>query len=176
MRIWMIALAATLGCTFPADAATRSACPTEIEPLVTAMLRDLPGYANRILARSSTRQLRSSIITAGRPEFEPLPLSDSKPDPTLRQAFATTLEREIVAGKITDLQQFHWMFLTRSDRGWQLALLFTRIGATPGQPTTPPRESSQGVIGQAVQAWLSDCNTRGIRVDRNRSNPRSSKG
>lgn len=175
MRIWMISIVAILGFIPPVHAATRSACPTEIEPLVTAMLRDLPGYANRILARSTSRQLRSSIITAGRPEFEPLPLNSDKPDPTLRQAFATTLEREIVAGKITDLQQFHWMFLAKSDRGWQLALLFTRIGSTtPGQPVTPPRESSQGVIGQAVQAWLRDCNTRGIRIDRNRT-PRSSK-
>lgn len=161
----------------PAEAAARIACPTEIEPLVQAMLPDLPGYANRIIVRSrlgAVRLPRSSVVLAGRPEFQPLPLTsdasgtrDRPIDPTLKQAFITTLEREFVSGKPIELQQFHWLFLTRTSNGWQLALLFTRIGTTtPDQPITPPRESRDGAIGQAIQLWLRDCNAQGIRVRR----------
>ena len=106
------------------------------------------------------------MIVAGRPEFAPLPLNSDRPiDSALRQVFITTLERETVGGKAIDLQQFHWLFLTQTSQGWQLALMFTRIGATtPQLPITPPTESSEGVIGQAVQLWLRDCNTQGVRV------------
>jgi len=169
----IILIAITIANLFPIPSvqATQIACPTEVEPMVQAMLRDLPGYANRIAVRSRLRNIRSpenSVIVAGRPEFSPLPLNSDRPiDPTLKQAFITTLEREIVSGKAIDIQQFHWLFLTRNPQGWQLALMFTRIGTTnPNQPITPPAASREGVIGQAVQLWLRDCNVRGIRVRR----------
>lgn len=167
----IIAIGITIANLFPIPPvqAAQIACPTEVEPTVQAMLRDLPGYANRIAVRSrlgSIRSSRNSVILAGRPEFAPLPLNSDRPiDPTLKQAFITTLEREIVSGKAIDIQQFHWLFLTRDPQGWQLALMFTRIGTpTPNQPITPPTESREGVIGQAVQLWLRDCNVRGIRL------------
>ncbi|MBW4527339.1 MAG: hypothetical protein KME18_19495 [Phormidium tanganyikae FI6-MK23] len=175
MKVWRIlafgiTIAANLLPISPVQAA-RIACPTEVEPTIQAMLRDLPGYANRIAVRSrirNSRSSRNSVILAGRPEFTPLPLNSDRPsDPTLKQAFITTLEREIVSGKAIDIQQFHWLFLTRNLEGWQLALMFTRIGTTtPNQPITPPIESREGVIGQAVQQWLNDCNIQGIRVRR----------
>ncbi|BAS54914.1 hypothetical protein Q2T42_10625 [Leptolyngbya boryana CZ1] len=161
MSVWAIAVS-----QFPVQAATRVACPTEIEPLVRAMLPELPGYANRITVRERlTRNRRSSVILAGRPEFEPLPLnSDRPPDLTLKQVFITTLGREYVGNTPVELQEFHWLFLTRSQRGWQLPLMFTRIGTTtPGQPITPPRESRESSIGKAIQLWLQDCDRRGIR-------------
>jgi hypothetical protein len=160
MSAWTIAFS-----QLPAQAATRIACPTEIEPLVTAMLPELPGYANRVAVRERfTRTQKSSVIMAGRPEFEPLPLnSDRPPDPTLKQVFITTLEREFVGGKLIELQEFHWLFLTRSQQRWLLPLMFTRIGTTtPGQPITPPRESRDSAIGQAIRLWLQDCDRRGI--------------
>lgn len=160
----------------PALAAPRYQCPTEVEPLVRLMVRDIASYGNRIISRQQNRLLRklpkesilpprSSILLAGRPEFEPLPIGGSeKPDPNLRQAFITTLEREIISDKPIDLQQYHWLFLTRGQRGWQLALMFTRTGSYPAsQPPTPPRESSQGVLGQAIRLWLRDCNAGAIR-------------
>jgi hypothetical protein len=150
----------------PTQAVTRTACPTEVEPLIAALLPELPGYANRVAVRERlTRTQRSSVVLAGRPEFEPLPLnSDRPPDPTLKQAFITTLEREFVSGKPIDIQEFHWLFLTRTQQGWQLPLMFTRIGTTtPNQPITPPRESRDGAIGRAIQLWLRDCAQRGIR-------------
>ncbi len=151
----------------------RYQCPTEVEPLVHLMLRDITGYANRIIVRSQPRtrrntalKLHSSILMTGKPEFDPLPLNpNEKPDPNLRQAFITTLEQEGVAGKSIQLQQYHWLFLTPTQRGWQLALMFSRTGNYPAnqQPPTPPRESSQGVMGQAIRLWLRDCNTGVIR-------------
>ncbi|WP_073073611.1 hypothetical protein [Phormidesmis priestleyi] len=154
----------------------RRICPAEVEPLVALMLRDLPSYANRVIVRSRTRypaiSSLNSIITAGRPEFVPLPLAPSiastipspQNSPDLRQVFMTTLERQGTAGTTIELQQFHWLFLTKTDRGWRLALMFTRTGsASAGQIITPPRESSQGTIGQAVQTWLRDCNAGSVR-------------
>ena len=152
------------------------ACPSEVEPLTALMLRDLPGYANRVIVRSRTRypaiSSLDSVITAGRPEFVPLPLTSGTfstiPDPQnasdLRQVFITTLERQNVAGTAIELQQFHWLFLTKTESGWRLALMFTRTGVTSVEPPiTPPRESSQGVIGQAVRTWLRDCNAGAVR-------------
>lgn len=153
----------------------RRTCPAEVEPLTALMLRDLPSYANRVIVRSRTRYAAisalNSIITAGRPEFVPLPLapgiSSTIPSPqnsSVRQVFITTLERQNTAGKAIDLQQFHWLFLTKTESGWRLALMFTRTGTvSAGQPITPPRESSQGTIGQAVQTWLRDCNAGAVR-------------
>ena len=159
----------------------RYACPSQVEPLIALMLRDLPGYANRAISRS-TRGLNlgglgSSVLLAGRPEFEPLPLSSdlpsSPPDPNLHQVFITTLERQTIGaggnsketvGKTVRLQEFHWLFLAQAQNGWILALMFTRTGTYPTtQPPTPPRESSQGAIGQAIRTWLRDCNAGVIR-------------
>lgn len=161
------------GMVFPKMAiAARYQCPTEVEPLIMRMLRDLPSYANRAIVRSRRQTPVSqlgSVLIAGRPEFKPLPTSPTRgsvtqPDPTLQQVFITTLEREFISGKRTDLQQFHWLFLTRTETGWQLALMFTRTGSYPTQqPPTPLRESSQGAIGQAIRAWLRDCNAGFIR-------------
>lgn len=154
---------------------SRRVCPAEVEPLIALMLRDLPGYANRVIVRSRPRSTVSSpldsIITAGRPEFAPLPLAgvgstipSPQADADLRQVFITTLERQNVAGSAIDLQQFHWLFLTPTKSGWRLALMFTRTGTLPiGQPITPPRESSQGIVGQAVRTWLRDCNAGAVR-------------
>lgn len=158
----------------------RHTCPAEVEPLVAVMLRDLPSYANRVMVRSRPRypaiSALNSIITAGRPEFVPLPLAPGTastiPAPQdasdLRQVFLTTLERQNTAGEAIELQQFHWLFLTKTQSGWRLALMFTRTGAvSPGQLITPPRESSQGTIGQAVQTWLRDCNAGSVRPQTN---------
>ncbi len=156
---------------------SKKACPTEVEPLTILLLRDLTGYANRVITRSTQRSAitsMNSVLTAGRPEFAPLPLksgTDSPPDSDLQQVFFTTLERQNTAGRSFDLQQHHWLFLAKTTSGWRLALMFTRTRSptdistrTPiGEPTTPPRESSQGIIGQAVQIWLRDCNAGTIR-------------
>ena len=77
----------------------------------------------------------------------------------VEQVFFTTLERQYTARKAVQLQQFHWLFLTKSESGWRKVMMFTQTGYYPvnKQPPSPPRDSSNGVIGQAVDTWLQDC-------------------
>ncbi|MCP2731338.1 hypothetical protein [Limnofasciculus baicalensis] len=153
-----------------------STCPSDITTLTSLLLRDLPSYGNRIIQRA--RRLNRSvdefsyIIIAGRPEFEPLPLnlgqsnvtaSITDPNPP-QQVFFTTLERQYTGGKAIEFQTFHWLFLTHTESGWRLAMMFTRLGSTSGgNPPTPPRESSNSIIGQGVTIWLRDCRAGAIR-------------
>lgn len=148
----------------------RLSCPTEFEPLVSRLLRELPAYTNRITTRlrPANADTRSYVILTSRPEFEPLPLapmaiaSPEAPPSDPRQLFITTLERRYHNQQVLQIQEYHWIFLTRSPSGWRLALMFSRTGSyPPGEPITPPRDSSQGVIAQAIRTWLSDC--RGSR-------------
>ncbi len=155
---------------------TRFSCPAELETLIALLLRDLPSYANRVTQRARRRsrsvEVYSYVILAGRPEFEPLTLgpgeyNQAPPDynsENLRQVFITTLERQYVDNKPVLLQQYHWLFLTKTDSGWRLAIMFSQTGLySNDRPPTAPRESSQGVIGQAIQIWLRDCRAGVIR-------------
>ena len=138
-----------------------------VETLTAQLLRDLPAYTNRISqsVRRSTTNVYSYVLTAGRPEFAPLTLGPGVYSPTEsqppQQVFLTTLERQYTDGKAVELQQYHWLFLTQSSSGWRLAMMFSRIGTYPsGRPPTPPRDSSDGIIAQAVRTWLRDCQAR----------------
>jgi hypothetical protein len=148
--------------------ALHATCPTELEPLTKQLLHDLPGYANRYIIRQTRRAdfaTMSQVVAASAPDFMPLPLSASTPpDPTLKQVFFTTLERQHTGNQLFELQQHHWLFLTATpDHGWRLAMLYTRLGSYPaGRVITPPRESSEGPIGQAIGLWLRDCQAGAI--------------
>ena len=146
--------------------APRPSCPSEFEPLVSRLLRELPAYTNRITTRlrPANSDTRSYMILTSRPEFEPLPLSPTAiaspeaPTSDPRQLFITTLERRYQNKQVLQIQEYHWIFLTRSPNGWRLALMFSRTGSYPlGEPITPPRDSSQGAIAQAIRTWLADC-------------------
>ena len=150
-------------------AKSRSCQAQDIKTLTTGLLQALPGYANRASQRarrlSRSSDVYSYVILAGRPEFEPLTLGPgaytSKSQPTdaqVQQVFFTTLERQYTKGKAIELQQFHWVFLTKSQSGWRLATMLSQIGGYPAQkPPTPPKDSSNGIIAQAINAWLRDC-------------------
>jgi hypothetical protein len=135
------------------------------------MLPDLPAYANRVIQRSSglyrDRDRPGYILLAGRPEFEPLTLGPGSYQPVSPgevnedepfQVFFTTLNRQYVEGEPQSLQHFHWVFLVRPNETWRLALMVSTLGeAPPGEPPTPPYDSSQGAIAQAIRLWLRDC-------------------
>lgn len=142
----------------------------DLETLTLHLLRDLPSYANRISQsarrRNRTSDVYSYVLLAGRPEFAPLTLSPGEYMPAdaasvkqqPRQVFITTLERQYTGGKAVELQEYHWLFLTQTSSGWRLAIMFSRTGIYPGgRPPTPPRDSSEGVIAQAIRTWLRDC-------------------
>ncbi len=141
-----------------------TACPTELPQLLQALLRDLPGYANRV----SSRRLEtpsSTVLIASPPELEPLELtnqpwsSEASLDPQVRQVFFTTLERQYLSDRILALQQYHWLFLATAPEGWRQVLHYSSWGGYPqdDRPTTPPQDSRQGIIGQAISLWLRDC-------------------
>ncbi|AFZ30940.1 hypothetical protein Glo7428_2433 [Gloeocapsa sp. PCC 7428] len=148
-------------------------CQTEdVETLTTQLLPALPSYANRISQRTRRRDaivdIYTYVIIAGRPEFAPLTLGPGEYTPDVeatnaqqpQQVFITTLERQYIDGKPVELQQFHWLFFTRAEGTWRLAIMFSRTGSYPSQrPVTPPRDSSNGIIAQAIRTWLRDCQT-----------------
>jgi hypothetical protein len=162
------------------------ACPAEYETLVATLLRDLPQYANLVAARgfrpsmvhSATEANRlatpptpspvGTMLVASQPDFKPIDLSERafgagvNSDSGLRQVFFTTLERQYLSNQVVSLQQFHWLFLAQAEDGWHSVLLYSSVGGNPArdlanQRLTPPQESSQGVVGQAVRLWLRDC-------------------
>ncbi|WP_008313313.1 hypothetical protein [Leptolyngbya sp. PCC 6406] len=158
----------------------RQACPADLETLMTGLLRDLPSYANRVASRqlAGINDLApfGTILLAGRAEFEPLDIRDrsfsnsvevASTDPVaVQQVFFTTLERQYTATQQVEFQQYHWLFLTPTEEGWYRVVMFSRLGQSPSQgasrPPTPPQESSDGIIGQAVDLWLRDCRARAI--------------
>lgn len=147
----------------------RISCPTQIEPLATLLVRDLPSYANRAALKNRNRSdvaEMSQVIVASQPTIEPLELpgNPQKPDPNLHQLFITTLERQTYQKKSTEFQQYHWLFLVKTRQGWKLSQSFTRISTYPLiQKVTPTRESSQGTIAQSIKTWLRDCQAGAIR-------------
>lgn len=147
----------------------RTACPARLEDIVSLMLRDLPSYANRVSQRTALSDNPADsatyVLLAGRPEFEPLTQGPGEylpaPESDLPQVFFTTLERQYIHDRPVTLQVFHWLFLTQTRIGWRLVLMQSAIGQAPNpvnpEPPTPPQDSSQGVIAQAVRLWLRDC-------------------
>ncbi len=148
-----------------------SNCPADFENFAQLMLNDLPSYANRVQqrARDIDRDPSSYIVVAGRPEFEPLSLNqqgntEPESDSEIKQLFFTTLERQYVATKVVEVQNYYWLFVTPTENGWRLVTIFSRFGSSNAQVApTPPRETSNGIIGQAVRLWLRDCHAGAIR-------------
>jgi hypothetical protein len=143
-----------------------NSCPADIKTLTDRLLEDLPSYANRVIQRARKLDrvdyLSTYVIVAGRPEFEPLPLTSRQYTPILpdtsQQVFFTTLERRYSQNRVVRAQNYHWLFLTQAEDGWRLVTIYTQFGVPNGdRPPTPPQETSDGVIGQAVRLWLRDC-------------------
>lgn len=146
-------------------------CSTQdIKTLTNQLLRDLPGYANRTSQRarrlSRSTDVYTYVLVAGQPEFEPLttdagvysPKSPQADGEEVQQVFFTTLERQYLSNRAVELQGFHWAFFTKTKDGWRLATMFTRIGDRTGKRSpTPPEETSDGIIAQAIETWLRDC-------------------
>lgn len=160
----------------PSRPTQSSKCPADVKTLTSILIKDLPSYANRVLrqARRLNRKDNTStyVVLAGHPEFEPLTLGPGQYNPATsgadleppQQVFLTTLERQYIGSKAIESQHYHWLFLTQTPEGWRLAMMFSRIGSSlPGRAPTPTRESSNGVIGQAVTIWLRDCRAGAIR-------------
>lgn len=154
-------------------------CPSQLDALMPLLLRDLPAYANRVSQRAYIASYRAAaqqtpnavvpgyVLIAGRPDYQPLTLTAGEYRPTaesdLPQVFFTTLERQYFVGQSFELQHYHWLFLAPTASGWQFALMLSSLGTTrANEPPSPPRDSSDGVIAQAVRIWLRDCKAGSI--------------
>ena len=147
-------------------------CPGDLRQLTSLLLKDLPQYSNRVIQRTQTANreagIRNFIVTASQAEFEPLNLPriqyDRIDSREPEQVFFTVLERQYSNNRIINTQTYHWLFLTQTSNGWQTVMMFSRFGNSQnGQPPTPPRETTNGIIGQGVQLWLKDCRAGTVR-------------
>ncbi|AFY35031.1 hypothetical protein [Calothrix sp. PCC 7507] len=155
----------------PTEKGVKSACIDQnLETITTQLLQNLPNYANRATQRARRRSrssdLYSYMLVAGRPEFTPLPLnpggySDNTTNSStsgVEQVFFTTLERQYLNSKAVEVQQYHWLFLTKTSSGWRLVMMFSQIDVDAAkQLRSPPRDSSKSAIAQGISAWLRDC-------------------
>ncbi len=159
----------------------KSSCSNQdLSQLTNKLLRDLPAYFNRATQRARrldrSVQVYSYMLVAGKPDFTPLSLkrwTDEATDEAdksangakgVEQIFFTTLERQYVKGKAVQLQQFHWLFLTKTESGWRVSMMYSQTGGYPKQkPPTPPRESSNSAVAQGIKTWLRDCRAGSIR-------------
>ena len=148
----------------------------DLGTLTTQLMRDLPAYFNRATQRARrldrSVQVYSYMLVAGKPDFQPLPLKSwtDEADKSVNekngveQIFFTTLERQYVKGKAVQLQGFHWLFLTKTESGWRVAMMYSQTGGYPKQkPPTPPRESSDSAVAQGIKTWLRDCRAETLR-------------
>lgn len=143
-----------------------NSCPTDFDSITSLLLKDLPDYANRVIQaiqnRNQTAGTETYILTAGKAEYEPLNLPHLEYDPIFSQSpqqlFFTVLEREYSHNQKLERQTYHWLFLTSGDDGWYMVTMYSRFGSVVKDSLpTPPQESSDGIIGQAVNNWLRDC-------------------
>ncbi len=156
-----------------ANSSSNNSCDQDLESLMSVMLRDLPSYTNRVIQRSRRLDLSSYrvsyIVAAGQAEFEPISLSQGEYNENLEppeQVFFTTLERTYANKQLIQTQNFHWLFLVPTNDGWQMVLFYSRLGGeNPNSPISPPRESSNSAIGQAIRLWLRDCRAGTIIIE-----------
>ncbi len=160
---------------FPQIVKAQARCPETIELLTEQLLKDLPSYANRVIQRtqlpSRTQDNSTYIIIAGQPEFNPLtenlqgayiPVFPATETPMVEQVFLTTLERQYTKKEAFSVENYHWLFLTKTSEGWYLVALYSRFGLpNSDHPPTPPQETRNGIIGTAIQLWLRDCRFSG---------------
>jgi hypothetical protein len=150
----------------PVVASTPQTCPTKLDSLTNLLVRDLPGYTNRLIQQRRTRtdKLYSSIVTASMPELKPIETISREyparfPQSAASQVFISTLERQYTGLQSNQLQQFHWLFLAQTRMGWRLVNIYSRTSGFPTANTaiSPPIESSKTVVGESIRIWLNDC-------------------
>lgn len=165
---------------FTSPAVAQVGCPESVEQLTENLLQDLPSYANRVIQQSklSSRSQGDStyVILAGKPEFNPLtenqtenylPSFPNSENPTVPQVFFTTLERHYTQKTVHSVENYHWLFLTETEQGWRIVFLYSRFGLPDkNHPPTPPQETTNGIIGTAIQLWLRDCRFQNFKVQK----------
>ena len=73
--------------------------------------------------------------------------------------FFTTRERQYLSDtRLEETNNYHWLLLTSTDRGWDMVMLLTRFGEVGDNGLVSPIvDTTSGVVGEAVRLWLRDC-------------------
>ncbi|BAQ60572.1 hypothetical protein GM3708_978 [Geminocystis sp. NIES-3708] len=151
-------------------------CGDNLEDLANLLVNDIPDYANRVIQRNRIYShplefFPLFIITAGKPDLDPLLLNQSQYKSLLKsnnysntyQIFFTTLEKQYSTNnRIIETQNFHWLILTKTPQDWKLVMALTKFGYPDNSPdqnfiSSPPIDTTEGTIGQAIKLWLRDC-------------------
>jgi hypothetical protein len=151
-------------------------CSSNLEDLANSLVKDIPDYANRIIQRSRIHShplefFPIYVITASKPDLQTLPLSQtqykslikSTLNNDVKQIFFTTLERQYSTNnRIIKTQNFHWLILTQTPKDWQVVTVLSKLGYPRDSNnqsfiSSPPLDTTQGIIGQAIILWLRDC-------------------
>ena len=155
-------------------------CPEDIADLANLLTSSISEYGNRVIQKTSMYShkldfFHTYMITAGKPEIEPLSFkpfqSSTENHPQdVEQIFFTTLERQYSKNKtIIETQNYHWLIMTKTTEEWKLVMAFTKFGYPQEDKfiTSPPRDTTNGIIGQAVKLWLKDCHYGTLRATQN---------
>jgi hypothetical protein len=147
-------------------------CPADLNQLSNLLVRDLASYANRSAQRRRRKldPYYNSYVVIGRNDVRPSLLDNPEYTPSQavpQQLFLTSLERQYSPkSRSTEIQRFHWLFLSRSSAGWSLGSMYSRVGSSNSDPLLlPPTETSQTPFGEAVNTWIRDCNAGQIRPE-----------
>jgi len=139
-------------------------CPALFPDLANDLTQDLPDYLNRTYTRLG---IKRQAIAVSFPDINPLPFSslrnfvgginDVKKISAPEQIFISVLTKNTNLSKNTVLSkpqtQPYWLFIAKTNRGWRLAMTFTRVNSSS------IIDVSEGAIAQATNIWLSDrCN------------------
>jgi hypothetical protein len=179
----LVCLPLDLSFCLPAQIAQRSyQCPADLPQLTTLLLRDIIPYANRAAQRRRRRldangrpdpsgkldTSYNSYLVVGRGSLEAVAIDNPEYNPSRsgpQQLFVTSLEKQYSPGpKFIEIQRFHWIFLARSQAGWSLSAIYSRVGSNGSDPLLlPPTDSLSTPFGEAIATWLRDCNAGKIR-------------
>ncbi|MBE9221367.1 hypothetical protein IQ215_01530 [Cyanobacterium stanieri LEGE 03274] len=143
-------------------------CNQEITELADKLVNDISDYGNRVIQKSRRGAANSPImpiyiITAGQWEMEKLPLSQrsygANNSSHIEQIFFTTRERQYLSDtRLEETNNYHWLLLTPTNRGWDMVMLLTRFGEVGDNGlVSPVVDTTSGVVGEAVRLWLRDC-------------------
>lgn len=142
-------------------------CSPDLTAIAPQLVADLPSYGNRAIQQARRLQrvedTYSYILVANSPELQPLPIGNQQytaavPD-TTEQIFFTTLERKYLNNTPITYENYYWLFVTPSEKGWAIVYLLTSLtDFNRDGITAPPLDFTQSVIGTATRRWLRDYN------------------
>ena len=150
-----------------AIAAPVCAVNNDFAEIMPQLLSDLPSYSNRVIQRARKLEREedtySHVLEAGGADFQPLALKQQQFTPqaedTTEQVFFATLDRQYINDAVVTLEQHHWLFVTPSSGGWSVVHLLSAANTENNETLIiPPRISTSGSVGKAIQLWLRDYN------------------